>query len=310
MAPQSDTLPAINYSKLPLFEAIAQITKVSRILGQIIHGIYTPAGKKQCMTNGSADLVAILEGALAAWRRNLPPFLRITNTDMPNAPSPGDDESVLVLSGKQNQSTKPSPFLNSSISSPGIVGMCYYTSLILLHRPFIETTSTPSSQISLQICTNSAIRMVDIIVKLQSKDHLLTSWSFIIYPTFVASLIHVYNADSRNSMVADVARANLLRVLKTLQAFGKLSPLAEKLHTALHCVAEKRHYLPSYGRPVKQPHITTHTDDANTISPSESEHYCNNIVAWLDNVCTPYSNTDTGKWKKKETIQLHTDVCL
>jgi hypothetical protein len=145
--------------------------------------------------------------------------------------------------------------------------------------------------------------MVDIMVKLQSKDHLLVSWSFIIYPMFVASLIHVYNADSRNSMVADVARANLIRVLKTLQAFGKLSPLAEKLHTALHCVAEKRHYLPSYGRPAKQPESTTHHHTDDTISPSESEHYCNSIVAWLDNVCTPLSNTDTGKWTKKIKIK-------
>lgn len=145
--------------------------------------------------------------------------------------------------------------------------------------------------------------MVDIMVKLQYKDHLLVSWSFIIYPMFVASLIHVYNANSRNSMVADVARANLVRILKTLQTFGKLSPLAEKLHTALHCVAEKRHYLPSYGGPdrAKQPDSTTHhhstgsSVDDNTTSPSESEHDCNSIIAWLDNICTPLSNTDTGK---------------
>ncbi|KAI8343183.1 fungal-specific transcription factor domain-containing protein [Chlamydoabsidia padenii] len=272
MTPLYDTISTTDYFfKPPSFEAITQIAKLSTILSRIIHGIYSPKAKKQCMENGSANLVTLLKSDLGAWRRNLPHFLEvaIVNDSTSNqVPSAGADESVIVLSG--------------------ILGLCYYTSLILLYRPFIETTPTPSSQLLLKICTNSAIQLVDLFVKLQYKNHLLVTWSFGIYPMFVASLIHLYNAKSPNSIVSDVARANLLRILTILQTFGKLSPLAEQLHIALHCVAEQQHYLPSYGGTDS----TNRTSSSSSDTISQQHDDSTNIIGWLDNMCAPLSNTD------------------
>ncbi|CAO3595171.1 unnamed protein product [Absidia cylindrospora] len=293
----SATFDIMNYPQSPLFQAVAQLAKVSKILGNILHGLYTPTARKQCMETGSAELVGKLEESLGMWRRNLPPFLRITGTLVNWKPC--DDESMTILSG--------------------VIGLAYYTSLILLHRPFIQMKSTPSSQLSLQVCTNAAIRTVDIIGKLQSRNHLLVSWSFIIYPVFVSSLIHVYNANSSSSMVADVARANLMRILATLQLFGKLSPLAEKLHTALYYVAQHRRYLPHYNELLSEspaplyshqsttpPDCTSHLSGQNelnsTASVSDStlssvptsSDYCNSIMDWIDNKCARLPPSDYG----------------
>ncbi|ORZ22173.1 fungal-specific transcription factor domain-domain-containing protein [Absidia repens] len=291
------TIDIMNYPQSPLFQAVAQLTKVSKILGNILHGLYTPAARKQCMETGSAELVGKLEESLGVWRSKLPPFLRITGT-LVNWKTYGD-ESMTILSG--------------------VIGLAYYTSLILLHRPFIQMKSTPSSHLSLQVCTNAAIRTVDIIGKMQSRNHLLVSWSFIIYPVFVSSLIHVYNANSPSSMVADVARANLMRILATLQLFSKLSPLAEKLHTALYCVAQHRRYLPCSYEPLSEipapldsrqsttppdctPHLSGQNElNANTsISESTSSslptssNYCNSIMDWIDSKCVPLSSSGYG----------------
>ncbi|KAI8072949.1 fungal-specific transcription factor domain-containing protein [Gongronella butleri] len=203
--------------KIPIFQALAQIMNLSKILGNVIQYLYTPAGKKHCETHGGAASVATLEGALYEWRMQLPPLIQNfgVNEDLDN----------------------------TSIITAHVVGVCYYSVLILVHRPFIDKWC----HISLRICTTAAIRCVDLMTRLHEMDTLIVHWSFLLYPLFVASLIHVYNAGSPDSAIADVAKANLVRALTMLQTYGNLSPLADYLHKVLHCVAEKQKHLPTYG---------------------------------------------------------------
>lgn len=120
--------------------------------------------------------------------------------------------------------------------------LTYCTLLILLHRPFIEKDEdgTRLSMSSLTICTNAATRCVDIAEKMHYRDFLLVSWNFAIYPIFTASLIHIYNAGSTDTIVADVAKANLIRSMSVIKRLSKLSPGACRLYEVLKKLMETR----------------------------------------------------------------------
>lgn len=120
--------------------------------------------------------------------------------------------------------------------------LTYCTLLILLHRPFIEKDEdgTRLSMSSLTICTNAATRCVDIAEKMHYRDFLLVSWNFAIYPIFTASLIHIYNAGSTDTIVADVAKANLIRSMSVIKRLTKLSPGACRLYEVLKKLMETR----------------------------------------------------------------------
>lgn len=120
--------------------------------------------------------------------------------------------------------------------------LTYCTLLILLHRPFIEKEEegTRLSMSSLTICTNAATRCVDIAEKMHYRDFLLVSWNFAIYPIFTASLIHIYNAGSTDTIVADVAKANIIRSMSVIKRLSKLSPGACRLYEVLKKLMETR----------------------------------------------------------------------
>ncbi|ORX49148.1 hypothetical protein DM01DRAFT_1385283 [Hesseltinella vesiculosa] len=207
------------HPKISIFLALAQVVKLSKILGDVIQRLYTPSGKRRCEEQGGAEAVASLEAALYKWRSQLPPVVQSFGS---NDDDDLDDSSRMVAY---------------------VVGACYFTVLILVHRPFIDKWC----HISLRICTAAAVRCVDLMDRLHRLNPLVAHWSFMLYPLFLASLIHIFNASCKDTMIADVARGNLLRALAIFQSYGQLSPLASYLHRILHCAAEKQKHLPTYG---------------------------------------------------------------
>lgn len=80
--PRFPTIPTcpltfVYNSKIPAYEAIVHIIKISRILGQVIQSLYTPAAKKYCLTYGCTEILNLLEKSLTEWRSNLPSYLQI-----------------------------------------------------------------------------------------------------------------------------------------------------------------------------------------------------------------------------------------
>lgn len=108
----------------------------------------------------------------------------------------------------------------------GMIALCYYTVLQLLHRPFIERNSNgqsnaKSSLSSLSICTSAAIRCISTAEKMNFRESMLFSWNFVVYPVFSSSIIHVYNANSDDEKVRETAKVHLKKstnVFKRLQA--------------------------------------------------------------------------------------------
>jgi hypothetical protein len=88
-----------------------------------------------------------------------------------------------------------------------------------LHRTFItiskdsSTNAKLSAQTSLAICTNAATKIVEISEKMNYKDFLLVSWSYVFYPLTTATFIHIFNACNPEKTVSQYAKSNLLRSL-------------------------------------------------------------------------------------------------
>ncbi|KAG1156293.1 hypothetical protein G6F36_014338 [Rhizopus arrhizus] len=118
------------------------------------------------------------------------------------------------------------------LSLPDVLHLCYFTLLILLHRPFIEKGQGNSTS-SINICTSAAIQCVDLAEKMHYRDFLLVSWNFVIYPVFTAALIHIYNATQSDNQTAVEAKGHLKRAIAVIRQLGKLSVGANQLHTLL-----------------------------------------------------------------------------
>lgn len=88
-----------------------------------------------------------------------------------------------------------------------------------MHRTFItiskdsSTNAKISAQTSLAICTNAATKVVEISERMNYKDLLLISWSYVFYPITTATFIHIFNACNPEKTVSQYAKSNLLRSL-------------------------------------------------------------------------------------------------
>ncbi|RCH82973.1 Transcriptional activator of fatty acid utilization, partial [Rhizopus stolonifer] len=200
---------------VPIYQPFIQMIKLSRILGMILKNLYTPQGKKYCAEYGSDSVVGYLDNALSEWRANLPPLLNISSA------------------GKMSSKNEEHIPL---ISMTGPISLFYYTSLILLHRPFIKhdpENKKLSSQTSLTICTSAAIKVIEISECMNYRDFLLVSWCFALYPLVSAILIHAFNAQSSDKTITTTAKSNLVRGLALMDKLNSLSPFKEHVENTI-----------------------------------------------------------------------------
>ncbi|KAI8584049.1 hypothetical protein K450DRAFT_221245 [Umbelopsis ramanniana AG] len=199
--------------KQPLYQPFVQLAKLSEILGRILRGLYTPKAKKVSMKYGSDAIVTLLDHALTDWRQNLPSSLSLFRHER-----------------------KADVNARHSVSfMPGMIALCYYTVLQLLHRPFIERNghgqnNAKSSLSSLSICTSAAIRCISIAEKMNFRESMLFSWNFVVYPVFSSSIIHVYNANSDDEKVRETAKINLKKSTNVFKRLQTITANAEVIY--------------------------------------------------------------------------------
>lgn len=214
---------------IPYYQPFVQIAKLSEILGKILQGLYTPLAKKHSEQHGSDAVVAYLDKALSEWKSALPPSLQFS-ADTKKRPNRKGKDPMPSMSGRWHKAC----FKLDLSHSIDVLHLCYFTLLILLHRPFIEKgQGNQSSLSSIKICTSAAIQCVDLAEKMHYRDYLLVSWNFVIYPVFTASLIHIYNATQSDNQTAVEAKGHLKKAIAVIKQLGKLSAGANQLHTLL-----------------------------------------------------------------------------
>ncbi|GAA6010201.1 hypothetical protein JCM11491_005388 [Sporobolomyces phaffii] len=175
------------------------------IINRIISNIY--AIRIRVLGQSSETLLSLLDQSLASWFLALPPHLAY-NPNSPKVPPP----HVLALH------------------------LQFYSSLILLHRPFIpgqNSPQAPGSFPSHSICTTSANAIANIITTWRNTFTLRQCPPFVTYPLFSAAIICVYNA-SFDEALARPAKVHLMRIMNSLkdceQQWGSAIRAFELLH--------------------------------------------------------------------------------
>lgn len=176
--------------------------KLCEILGDILQQLYMVKGRKQLAQMSSPDnVISKLDHALNKWMAKLPPYLqyRPPNTRMAE--------------------TAPAPRLEICQ-----IHMLFYTSLILLHRPFIPGPTqkgTLSVFPSASICTFAANKILDIVECLMAEGRLKNINNYSLYYMFTAGIIFINDALSSDTMFAFEAKISINKIIRAMDEVEK-----------------------------------------------------------------------------------------
>lgn len=117
----------------------------------------------------------------------------------------------------------------------GMIALCYYTVLSLLHRPFIEhnlngQNNAKSALSSLSICTSAATRCINVAEKMNFRESMLFSWNFVVYPVFSSSIVHVHNANSKDEKLRETAKIYLAKSASLFRRLQSVTANAEVIY--------------------------------------------------------------------------------
>lgn len=185
-----------------IMENFRHLIRLCEILGDILRDLYMVKGRRQLSAMATPDsVISTLDKSLNAWMAKLQPSLRY------RPPNTRIAEKA------------PAPALELCQ-----VHMLFYTTLILLHRPFIPgpTQSTaPSVFPSASICTFAANKILDIAESLLVEGRLANVNNYSVYFMFTAGIIFIYNAASSDSMFAFEAKISITKIMRAMDEVEK-----------------------------------------------------------------------------------------
>ncbi|KAI9274313.1 fungal-specific transcription factor domain-containing protein [Phascolomyces articulosus] len=185
-----------------IMENFIALIKLCEILGDVLRDLYMVKGRKQLSVMATPDsVISTLDKALNQWMAKLPPNLRYRP---PNT---------------RLAERAPAPALELCQ-----VHMLFYTTLILLHRPFIPGPTqsiAPSVFPSASICTFAANKILDIAESMYADGRLTNVNNYSLYFMFTAGVIFVYNAASTDSMFSFEAKISINKIMRAMDEVEK-----------------------------------------------------------------------------------------
>ncbi|CAO3623103.1 unnamed protein product [Cunninghamella blakesleeana] len=185
-----------------IMERFRQLIKLCELLGDVLRDLYMVRGRKQLSMMTCPDsVVANLDRGLNKWMTKLPQSMQYRP---PNA--------------RLAETAKPPALQLCQMH------MLFYTTLILLHRPFIPgSSSTPAPSIfpSSAICTFAANKIVDISVSLLSDGRLKYVNNYALYFMFTAGTIFIHNAQSADEMFSFEAKISINKIMHAMDELEK-----------------------------------------------------------------------------------------
>lgn len=229
-----DIMPA--HGRLAIYLLFVEFIKLSEIFGRIQHGIYCPRAQQISSEQGSDAIVSQLDSELTQWRLAFPRAIKQTNiTDF-------DEETgyFAPVIGKLPQSvirSEHSPFTASVL-------LYYFSSLILLHRPFITQRTdhdvNPIPSPSFWICTSAATLGMRIAAPMTVHNIFLCPFATTFYPVLQCCLIHMYNTKHSDPYISAAAKAELENGIQLLNRFKGASSTGDTLRQLLHNVMNNK----------------------------------------------------------------------
>ncbi|KAI8979718.1 fungal-specific transcription factor domain-containing protein [Mycotypha africana] len=214
--PSAMCRPSQTAGNVKIYQLFLELIKLAEILGRILQGLYTPKAKKIGLQQGSDAIVTQLDHELTEWRFGFPEALKKANFE-------DFDEKKGYLA-----------------PVTGAVLLCYFSLLILLHRPFIEASASGQkarvSYSSFRIGTSAAIRGIRIASQLSNRDFLMFPYSFSLYPVLQCCLILIYNTKNPDKRLSASAKADLVKGMTAISRLKIMSSTARRLHQLLKTI--------------------------------------------------------------------------
>ncbi|ORE15812.1 hypothetical protein BCV71DRAFT_244973 [Rhizopus microsporus] len=199
------------HNKPTIMDNFHQLIKLCEILGEVLCQLYMVKGRRHLATLASPDsVISKLDRALNNWMSKLPPSVQYKppNTRM------------------AERSTPPKLELCQT-------HMLFYTTLILLHRPFIpgpNQRATPSVFPSASICTFAANKILDIVECLMADGRLKNINNYTLYFMFTAGIIFINDASSNDPEFAFEAKVSVNKIIRAMDEVE-----ATWITSARHC---------------------------------------------------------------------------
>lgn len=195
--PQENDKCEIGCKTDKIMEHFHPLIKLSEILGDVLRDIYTVKGRQQLKRMPSPDtIISNLDKALNNWMAKLPMSAKYRP---PN--------SRLAEEG---------PIPSLALCQ---IHMLYYTTLILLHRPFIpgpKQTIAPSVFPSRELCTYGANKILDIVVSLMKEQKITKVNNYTLYFMFTAGIIFINDASSSDTLAAFESKISINKIIHAM----------------------------------------------------------------------------------------------
>ncbi|KAI8370385.1 fungal-specific transcription factor domain-containing protein [Radiomyces spectabilis] len=178
-------------------ETLIHLVKICDILGHVLKNIYYAKARHHGPPQHIDQVLTTLNRQLSTWYQSLPISLQYKPPNTQNGETGRDP---------------PLPICQ--------MHMIYYTTIILLHRPFIpgpaHTTVSPISLPSYQLCLSAAESILDIVNIMLGENHLKYVLNYAVYYVFTAGIIFIKTAASSDAEKAFDAKVNINKIMHAL----------------------------------------------------------------------------------------------
>lgn len=189
-----ESASTVGRAPVRLLDAFIQLIKICDILGHVLKSIYYAKSRHHAPGTHHDHVLSALNQQLTNWYNNMPSSLQYD----------------LVGAGHGVMSDPPTP-----ISQMHLI---YYTTVILLHRPFIPVEASSGSY---NICASAANSILDIVDIMLNENHLKYVSNFTVYYIFTAGIIFLKSAasseDGHKSLDAKVKINKIMRALDEIE---------------------------------------------------------------------------------------------
>ncbi|KAF9437852.1 hypothetical protein BGZ76_010868 [Entomortierella beljakovae] len=193
-----------------VLSSYAYLIRIVAILGKVSQYVNRPRSKKSIPPNQRGSEFSIIDAALTAWHKSVPPQLAYSLENGRMIENKGEGCTIVFMH------------------------VIYYTAVVLLHRPILAADKAAIQidhsfvENSIARCTDAANRVSDVLEFVQSYNcppRIYIS-SFFAYPVFTTATIHITNAFASDPAVAARARRSLsvhVRVLQTMKSYWSMA---------------------------------------------------------------------------------------
>ncbi|RCH91853.1 Fungal specific transcription factor [Rhizopus azygosporus] len=228
--------------RAPIYELFLSLVKLSQINSRILLSLHSPRARQFSYEHGSDNIVATLDHELTEWRYSFSRTVR--NSKIPDF---------------NHQKGYFAPAVASIL-------LLYFSTLILLHQPFLKKIASKSSTTSQQICTNAAKGGMRIAKGMGTKEFLMCPYAAVTYPLRQFGLIQVINAKNPNPEISATAKEELKQGMILSQMIKPMSFGAyhtNKFYTILlNHLEEYEKSKSEYSKPNTNMGYTSQTVDA------------------------------------------------